>query len=114
LTNGFNHAGPDSWLSPDTNIPHHSNNQHSPQETPIPIARGVINDISVFERGERGKDGVCIVVALGKEHRLGRWAGVRGGKNGAVVFEVPRVGRVNGVNGVIGGVDGDMDGDGKE
>jgi ribosomal RNA-processing protein 9 len=31
--------------------------------------RGVVNDLSVFERGQRGKDGVCIVAALGKEHR---------------------------------------------
>ena len=50
--------------------------------------RGVINDISVFERGDRGKDGLCIVVAVGTEHRLGRWKKVKG-KNGAVLFEVP-------------------------
>ena len=52
--------------------------------------RGVVNDISVFERGERGKDGACVVVALGKEHRMGRWKKVQG-KNGAVVFEVPKI-----------------------
>jgi ribosomal RNA-processing protein 9 len=57
----------------------------------IPTVRGVVNDISVFERGERGKDGVCILVALGKEHRLGRWMKHKNGKNGAVVFEVPRI-----------------------
>jgi ribosomal RNA-processing protein 9 len=45
---------------------------------------------------------------LGKEHRLGRWAKVPGGKNGAVVFEVPRVGRVNGVNGIKRVVNGDV------
>jgi ribosomal RNA-processing protein 9 len=102
LMNGFYHAGPDSSLSPDTNIPHHSNNLHSPQETLKPVARGVINDISVFERG---KDGVCIVVAMGKEHRLGRWARVQGGKNGALVFEVPRVGgKVNGVKEAANGI----------
>lgn len=106
LMNGFSHAGPDSSLSPDTNVPHHhSNNLHSPQETLMPIARGVINDISVFERGERGRDGVCIVVAVGKEHRLGRWARVQGGKNGALVLEVPRVGgRVNGVKEAANGI----------
>jgi ribosomal RNA-processing protein 9 len=114
LTNGFSHAGPNTPLVLDPSPSNHSKDQRSRQDAQKPVARGVINDISVFERGERGKDGVCIVVALGKEHRLGRWAGVRGGKNGAVVFEVPRVGRVNGVNGVKGGVDGDMDGDGKE
>lgn len=51
--------------------------------------RGYINDISVFERGDRGKDGLCIVVAVGTEHRLGRWKKIKG-KNGAVVFEVSR------------------------
>ncbi|KAL2760616.1 hypothetical protein ACRALDRAFT_1059601 [Sodiomyces alcalophilus JCM 7366] len=53
--------------------------------------RGVVNDIAVFERGERAKDGLCIVVAAGKEHRLGRWQmGKIKGKNGGYVFEVPR------------------------
>ena len=60
----------------------------TPQE-PQPVVRGVINDISVFERGDRGKDGACIVVAVGKEHRMGRWKKLPG-KNGAVVFEVPK------------------------
>jgi ribosomal RNA-processing protein 9 len=58
--------------------------------------KGVVNDISVFERGDRGKDGVCVVVALGKEHRFGRWNEVKG-KNGGVVFEIPRVQKTNGV-----------------
>ncbi|MBE3045026.1 hypothetical protein IMZ48_21205 [Candidatus Bathyarchaeota archaeon] len=58
---------------------------------------GVINDIAVFERGEKGVDGLCVVAAVGKEHRLGRWKVEKGGKNGGVVFEVPRVkGRANG------------------
>lgn len=96
----------------------------NPQNAP-PL-RGVVNDIAVFEhRGDSKKrassskpassaknqqkpssdgpepKGLCIVAALGKEHRLGRWKvfgsndsesnggpGV-GGRNGAVVFEVP-------------------------
>ncbi|TAQ84375.1 hypothetical protein B7494_g7303 [Chlorociboria aeruginascens] len=71
------------------------------------VVKGVINDISIFERGERGIDGICIVVAVGKEHRMGRWKSIPGGKNGVVVFEVPRVlkaenGVVNGANGVGG------------
>lgn len=53
------------------------------------VVRGVINDLAAFERGERGKDGLCIVVGLGTEHKFGRWKCVKGGKNGAVVFEVP-------------------------
>lgn len=59
------------------------------KKNPEPVVSGVINDISVFERGDRGKDGACIVVAIGKEHRMGRWAKVAG-KNGAMVFEVAR------------------------
>jgi ribosomal RNA-processing protein 9 len=58
--------------------------------------KGIVNDISVFERGDRGKDGVCVVVALGKEHRFGRWNEVKG-KNGGVVFEISRVQKTNGV-----------------
>lgn len=60
------------------------------------LIRGYVNDISVFERGDRGKDGVCVVVAVGKEHRMGRW-NVLPGKNGGVVFEIPRVQKPNGV-----------------
>ncbi|KAI9781423.1 MAG: pre-rRNA processing protein [Geoglossum umbratile] len=55
-------------------------------------AKGVVTDISVFERGERGKDGICVVAALATEHRLGRWMKVKG-KNGAVVLEVPAAAR---------------------
>ncbi|KAL8773113.1 MAG: hypothetical protein Q9209_001789 [Squamulea sp. 1 TL-2023] len=51
--------------------------------------RGVINDIEVFERGDRGKDGLCVVIATGKEHRFGRWKTLKG-KNGAVIFEVTK------------------------
>ncbi|KKA27732.1 hypothetical protein TD95_001298 [Thielaviopsis punctulata] len=54
------------------------------------VIKGVINDIDVFERGERGKDGLCVVAAVGKEHRFGRWKSVLGGRNGGVVFEIPR------------------------
>lgn len=69
----------------------------SPEEEK-PVVRGVINDISVFERGDRGKDGVCVVVAVGKEPRFGRWKKVQG-KNGGVVFEVPKIetAKTNGV-----------------
>lgn len=53
--------------------------------------RGIINDIAVFERGERAKDGLSIVCGVGRDHRLGRWRQVPGGRNGGVVFEVPRI-----------------------
>ncbi|KAJ5725711.1 uncharacterized protein N7483_007068 [Penicillium malachiteum] len=81
-----------------------------------PLVKGVINDIAVFERRRESDNpeskeyskskaqsssqprGVCIVAAVGKEHRLGRWqcyansyneSTSSGGRNGAVVFEVP-------------------------
>jgi ribosomal RNA-processing protein 9 len=84
-----------------------------------PLLKGVINDIAVFERrpeqtkpgqtlkkyksksGDKSSGpeprGLCIVAALGKEHRFGRWKCFKNnnhdgptseGRNGAVVFEV--------------------------
>jgi ribosomal RNA-processing protein 9 len=108
LTNGFSHSEDDASLPVDTDVTLNGQNQQNQLNSNKPIARGVINDISVFERGERGKDGVCIVVALGKEHRLGRWTRVPGGKNGAVVFEVPRVGMANGVSDDKRDINGDV------
>lgn len=88
----------------------------SPKEDRESLIKGVVNDIAVFERRPETTDlnqsktpsksqsqskpqpqprGLCIVAAVGKEHRLGRWqcygnnyAGTVG-RNGAVVFEVP-------------------------
>ncbi|CAK7230890.1 pre-rRNA processing protein [Sporothrix bragantina] len=60
---------------------------------------GVVNDIAAFERGERGRDGLSVVVAVGQEHRLGRWGRQPSARNGAVVFEVGRLEKqANGVN----------------
>ncbi|KAJ9645103.1 pre-rRNA processing protein [Coniosporium tulheliwenetii] len=70
------------------------------------VAKGVINDLAVFERGERGADGLCVVAAVGKEHRLGNWRKWKG-KNGGVVFEVKR--KEAQVNGQDGHVDGNDD-----
>ncbi|POS81055.1 ribosomal RNA-processing protein 9 [Diaporthe helianthi] len=73
-------------------------------DSALGLVKGVINDISTFERGDRGRDGLCVVIALGKEHRLGRWKKLQGGRNGAMVFEVPRVRKeeVPRANGVVG------------
>ncbi|KAL6822143.1 WD40-repeat-containing domain protein [Trichoderma camerunense] len=62
---------------------------------------GVINDIAVFERGDRGQDGVCIVAAVAKDHRLGRWSVSKGKgvRNGGVVFEIPKIPKAS-TNGV--------------
>lgn len=70
----------------DTQMTESSRSQEEDEEQPA--VKGVINDIEVFERGDGGKDGLCIVVATGKEHRFGRWK-THKGKNGAVIFEVP-------------------------
>ncbi|EIT78426.1 putative small nucleolar ribonucleo protein complex subunit [Aspergillus flavus] len=84
------------------------------KEEAEPLVKGVINGIAVFERraetskpgqpksksesAEPEPRGLCIVAAVGKEHRFGRWKGFANnyyegptpdGRNGAVVFEVP-------------------------
>lgn len=53
--------------------------------------QGVVNDLAIMDRGERGKGSVMVAAAVGKEHRLGRWKEVSEGKNYVVLFEVPRV-----------------------
>ena len=52
---------------------------------PEPPRRGLVNDIAVIDGGNSG---ISVVVALAKEHRLGRWKTVPG-KNGAMMFEIP-------------------------
>jgi ribosomal RNA-processing protein 9 len=87
-------------------------------QEPQPLIKGVINGIAVFERrpetihassstkssSKSQKNsapeapGLCIVAAVGKEHRLARWkcyannydqGNAPDGRNGAIVFEVP-------------------------
>jgi ribosomal RNA-processing protein 9 len=53
------------------------------------LIRGIVNGLSVQERGDRGKEGLCVVAAVGKEPRLARWMSAKV-KNGIYVFEVPR------------------------
>jgi ribosomal RNA-processing protein 9 len=50
----------------------------------------VVNDLAIVDRGERAKDGVLVLAAVGKDHRLGRWQVMEHGKNCSVLFEVPR------------------------
>jgi ribosomal RNA-processing protein 9 len=68
----------------------HINGNVGIEKSDVQAVKGVINDLAVFERGDRGKDGVCVIVAVGVEHRLGRWQKQVDGKNGSVVFEIPR------------------------
>ncbi|KAJ5281595.1 hypothetical protein N7478_006967 [Penicillium angulare] len=117
-------AGTPGQFSPDTpsqqlnqSLAHADADEMDTQEKksePEPLVKGIINDIAVFERRPESDmpdskasakaqsinepRGLCIVAAMGKEHRLGRWhcyannyseAPSAGGRNGAVVFEVP-------------------------
>ncbi|KAF2845102.1 small nucleolar ribonucleoprotein-like protein complex subunit [Plenodomus tracheiphilus IPT5] len=70
------------------------------------LIRGIVNGLSVQERGDRGKDGLCIVAAVGKEPRLARWMAGRV-KNGLYVFEVSRKSLVDGSEGDEGSVAGE-------
>ncbi|QUC20709.1 uncharacterized protein UV8b_04950 [Ustilaginoidea virens] len=76
-----------------------ANNAHGTPASRRPLP-GIVNDIAVFERGDRGQDGLCVVAAIAQEHRFGRWKVCKGGvRNGGVVFEVPRMSQlVNGTN----------------
>lgn len=69
--------------------------------------RGIINDIRVWEKGDRGKDGLGVVAAAGKEHRLGRWLKTTG-RNYTVLFDVPKK-AVNGAQDEVVAVDGEAD-----
>jgi len=51
--------------------------------------RGVVNGISIVERGEKGKEALAVCVGTGKELRLGKWLKVDG-RNGGYVIEVGR------------------------
>ena len=87
--------------STSSKIIHHEDHSHAADKQ----IRGIVNDIAVFERGERGADGLSVICAVGKEHRLGRWhrgAGAgAGARNGGVVFEIPRLSHAD-TNGVAG------------
>lgn len=50
--------------------------------------RGVVNDLQIFERGRQVQDGICVLAAVGQEHRLGRWKYNPQWMNGAVVYEL--------------------------
>ncbi len=76
-----------------SNGPHDAADGNPAEEEEELSISGYINDLSVFERGERGRDGLCIVAAVGSEPRLGRWKTVKG-RNGAVVFEIPKFERM--------------------
>ena len=79
----------------------HLHGHHGANNKEMVSIKGIANDLAIFERGERGRDGVYIVAATGKEHRLGRWKKING-TNGAVVFEVPF--KVKTTNGVTNGI----------
>jgi ribosomal RNA-processing protein 9 len=88
--------------------PTNGNHEDQPQKGPV---KGVVNGLAVFERrkvipnefgGTKDGDttGLCIVAGTGKEMRLGRWRKFAGGRNGAVVLEVPLLKQATITNGV--------------
>lgn len=54
------------------------------------MIEGIVNDLAIADRGDRAKDGVIVVAAVGKDHRLGNWREFEHGKNYSVLFEIPR------------------------
>ncbi|KAI9729060.1 MAG: pre-rRNA processing protein [Chrysothrix sp. TS-e1954] len=62
----------------------------STSDAPQRLIKGIVNDLAIIDRGDRGKDGVCIVAGVGTQSRLGRWLKVKG-INGAFCFEIPRL-----------------------
>nr|POE58534.1 putative wd repeat-containing protein c2e1p5.05 [Quercus suber] len=54
------------------------------------LLRGFINDLSIIDRGVRGKEGFLVAAAVGKESRLGSWKRIPDGKTGVVLFEVSK------------------------
>jgi len=53
------------------------------------LAKGIVNDLDVIDKDERGRSGCYVLAAISKEHKLGRWD-TFDGKNCAVLFNVPR------------------------
>ena len=62
------------------------------------LAKGIVNDLDVIDKDERGRSGCYVLAAISKEHRLGRWD-TFDGKNCAVLFNVPRKAESNAVDG---------------
>lgn len=70
------------------------------------LVRGVVNDLDVMDKDERGRNGCYVLAAVSKEHKLGRWESFDG-KNCAVLFNVPRKPEASAVNGVEDAGDAD-------
>ena len=60
-----------------------------PSEKKTPF-RGVVNGLTVFEKGNRGEEGCVVVAGIGKELRFGRWLQVKG-RNGGVMFNIDKI-----------------------
>ncbi|EGS17190.1 uncharacterized protein CTHT_0065050 [Thermochaetoides thermophila DSM 1495] len=96
ISNGATSNGESSSTSSSTTLAAQSSSSSSPPPSqPKDLVRGIVNDIALFERGERGRDGLCVVVVTGKEMRFGRWKYMKEGRCGAVIFEVPKVEKKN-------------------
>ena len=53
-------------------------------------ARGLVNDLRILERGQGSQEGICVLAAIGREHRLGRWKYEAQWRNEAMVYEILR------------------------
>lgn len=65
---------------------------------PAGLARGVVNDLEVMDKDDRGRSGCFVLAAISKEHKLGRWE-TFDGRNCAVLFNVPRKAEVKATDG---------------
>jgi ribosomal RNA-processing protein 9 len=63
-------------------------NGHHEQIRPL---RGVVNGIGLYDRGDRGKDGLCVVAVVSKTHRLGRYTPYKKARDEGVLFNVDRI-----------------------
>lgn len=72
------------------------------------IIQGVVNDLAVIDKDERGQSGCYVLAAVSKEHKLGRWESFDG-RNCAVVFDVPRKAKAIDTNDAVDGDQKDDD-----
>ncbi|KAK3299387.1 WD40-repeat-containing domain protein [Chaetomium fimeti] len=104
-------GGGGGGASPATPNGVHAGKQQQQTAPEQDLVRGIVNDIAMFERGERGRDGLCVVAVTGKELRLGRWKNMKEGRCGAVIFEVPKAVVKKPDEAELNGAEAESDGD---
>jgi ribosomal RNA-processing protein 9 len=66
------------------------NGHHHEEEYRTKPIKGIINDLQVFERGDRGKEGISVVCAVSRSHRLGRYGPVKQARDEIIMFNVEK------------------------